>query len=228
MPRVRVDDALIPAVNGPITFDAVLSAMEPVLALGGRIVTAVRFDGVEEPAFREPDVRARPLADDTDVEVETTSPSELAAGALDDAVRLLPGLSTAACGVANQWRLGDVDDAAPALGSLAEGLALLAALVQSADLWAARAGLGASGWLGDDVVGIERAIAAIQTGVADRDWVAAADALEHDLTAALDLWRERLEAGAIQVHAAQSGRSRLHSYGTAPGGTPRRGVRMQD
>ena len=59
MLTVRVDSSLIPGVNAPIPLDALLSAVEPVLGASGRIVTALRINGVEEPAFREADVLAR-------------------------------------------------------------------------------------------------------------------------------------------------------------------------
>ncbi|BCS33501.1 hypothetical protein TBR22_A27280 [Luteitalea sp. TBR-22] len=204
MLTLRVDSTLIPGVNVPITVDAVLSAVEPVLAQGKRIVTAVRINGVDEPAFRESGVLERVLHDADALDVDTTPAGEMAASALGDALRYLPELSQEARGLATTLRGASAQEAGPQLAPLADNLALLAALVHTADLWARQAGLAPTDWLGDDVAEIDR-VAAVLTGAAESaDWVAVADALEHDLTTALASWQVRLAEGRAQLHALQS------------------------
>lgn len=204
MLTLRVDSALIPSVNVPITVDAVLSAIEPVLAQGKRIVTAVRINGVDEPAFREPEVLQRGLQADDTLDVDTTPASEMAASALADAVRYLPELGQEARGLAATLRGADAPEVGRELAQLADNLALLAALVHTADLWARQAGLAGTDWLGDDVGEIDRVAADVTLAAQDGDWVAVADALEHDLTGALASWQARLVNGQAQLQALQS------------------------
>lgn len=195
MLTVRVDSSLIPGVNAPITVDALLSAAEPVLGQSGRIVTAVRINGVDEPAFREPHVSARTLGEADNVDVETRPVGALAEQALDDAVRYLPQIAASARAMAVDLRGPRPADVRPALGNLADNIALLAGLVHTADLWARQAGLAATDWLGDDVAAVEQAAGRLETAAAAEDWSAAAAVLDADLPGALDGWCNRLTAG---------------------------------
>jgi len=56
-----------------------LQALDASASRTGQIVTAVRFDGVEEPAFRAAQAQARRLAAFESVEVETAPPRALVA-----------------------------------------------------------------------------------------------------------------------------------------------------
>jgi len=199
MLTVRVDSVLIPDVFGPIPFDAVLSALEPVLAGEGRIVTGVRINGVEEPAFREADTRARTLADGDEMEMVTATAAALSAGALADAVHFLPEVIGAARTMAWQLRDDDISDVHAGLGSLAESLAMLTALIQCADNRARDGGLARTGWLGEDVSAVETAIEQLGAAAAAGAWQAVADVLELDLAEALEAWRTRLAAGLATV-----------------------------
>lgn len=201
MATLRVDSALIPGVNAPITLDALLSAVEPVLGQTGRIVTALRINGVDQPAFRQPDILDRSLNEIDEIDLDTTPVAVMASYALDDALRYLPELSGEAVAVATALRSPRAGEQRAAIGGLADNLALLAALVHTADLWARQAGLAATGWLEDDVATVERVAASLETATAAQDWVSAADALEYDLTAALGAWQARLAVGRTQVQA---------------------------
>ena len=203
MLELRVDSSLIPGVNAPITVDALLSAIEPVLGGTGRIVTTLRINGVEEPAFREADVLTRELAAVDAVDVDTTPVATMAGTALDDALRFLPDLTAGARTVAADLRTARTDAGQAAVGELADGLALLVALVHTADVWARQAGLAELDWLGEDVAAIERAAGRIEDASAAGDWTAAAAALEVDLAGALDAWRDRLTDGRARLDAIQ-------------------------
>ena len=201
MATIRVDSTLIPGVNAPITLDALLSAVEPVLGQSGRIVTAVRINGVDEPAFRERTILDRDLPAEDEVDLDTTPVAVMASYALDDALHYLPELSAQGVAVAAALRSPHAGNPGAAIGGLADNLALLAALVHTADLWARQAGLAATGWLGEDVATVERVAASLETATAGGDWVSAADVLEYDLTAALGAWQARLAEGRLQVQA---------------------------
>ena len=201
MLRLRVDSSLIPGVIAPIAVDALLSAIEPVLAQSGRIVTAVRINGVVEPAFREPEILTRSLLAADEIDLDTTPVGAMASGALEDAIRFLPELSDEARGVAANLRGTHPEDRRGGIAALADNLALLTALVHTADLWARQAGLAATDWLGDDVAAVERVAASLETAAAAGDWSRAADVLEHNLTTALGAWRERLTEGRAALQA---------------------------
>lgn len=201
MLRLRVDSSLIPGVNAPIPVDALLSAVEPVLTRSGRIVTALRINGVEEPAFREPDVLARTIVADDEIDLDTTPVGVMATQALDDAIRFLPELADSARTVAAGLRGNQPTEQRPGLVGLADNLALLVALVHTGDLWAGQAGLASRDWLGEDVAAVERAAGSLQTAAAAEDWGGAAQALDVQLTAALTAWRERLVGGLSDVQA---------------------------
>ena len=201
MLTLRVDSSLIPGVNAPITVDALLSAIEPVLGDSGRIVTALRIDGVEEPAFREASVLARELSGEARVDVDTTPVAVMARLALDDALRFLPDLAKGSRAVAADLRGPRLDEGRQAIGGLADNLALLVALVQTADIWARQAGLAPTDWLGEDVGAVERVAGLLESAAGAGDWTAAATALDTDLPHALDAWSLRLTAGRADVEA---------------------------
>lgn len=204
MLTLRVDSSLIPGVNAPITVDALLSAVEPVLGPTGRIVTEVRINDVDEPSFRDPHVLVRVLGDDDTLEMATTPVAAMAEHALDDAVRFLPDLAASARTLAVDLRSSQAAEARPALGNLADNLALLAALVHTADMWARQAGLAATDWLGDDVAAVEQAVGTLEQAAGAGEWGTAASALEGALPEALDAWRVRLTAGRAAVQSLQT------------------------
>lgn len=204
MLTVRVDSSLIPGVNAPITVDALLSAVEPVLGQTGRIVTALRINDVDVPSFREPEALTQVLGDADTVDVATAPVALMATYALDDAMRYLPQLSASARAMAGDLRAANAAAARPAIGNLAENLALLAALVHTADMWARQAGLAATDWLGEDVAAVERAVGSLETAAGAEEWASAATALEQDLPAALSAWLDRLTAGRAAVLALQA------------------------
>lgn len=201
MLTVCVDSSFIPGVNAPITVDALLSASEPVLGQKGRIVTAIRINGVDEPAFREPHVLARMLGDADRLDVDTTPVGLLAEQALDEALRFLPEIAASARLMAADLRGPHCADVRPAIGNLADNIALMAGLVHTADLWARQAGLAATDWLGDDVAAVEHAAGRLEAAAAAEDWPLAATALEADLPMALDGWRDRLASGRAALLA---------------------------
>jgi hypothetical protein len=123
----------------------------------------------------------------------------MASRALDDAVRFLPELAGEACGVADGLRGARADEHREAIGGLAENLALLTTLVQAADAWARQAGLPATDWLAEDVAAVHRVAETLGTAADTEDWVAVADVLEYDLTAALGAWRATLTAGRARI-----------------------------
>jgi hypothetical protein len=193
--HIQVDGELFTCPTPTKTFEDILGVVEPALVARARIVTAVRFNGVEEPAFRESDVRGRTLGDDEHIEFGSARPVDIATAALHDAGRLIPAMSAAAAQLALQLlRSDEAADSAAGLGPLAEGLALLLALVQTAEDWANAAGVTHAPWLAAQVETISEAIDVMQAAQRAEDWVTVADALRFDLCPALEAWRAHLAA----------------------------------
>lgn len=192
MPQIHVDGRPFEAAQHAGTFEELLAVLDPAMAAGARIVTAIRVDGVEEPAFREVPVRGRKVAATAHVEVDTEAVEQLAHAALADAVRLMPALATAATDLSRQLTVSDPHTHATTIRELAEGLTLIVTLVQAAEAWADAGRIPRAAWLGDRVTAVAACVDAIATAQQAGDWVSVADALAYDLAPALDGWRSSL------------------------------------
>ena len=123
-----------------------LDVVDREVASSGKIVAAVRFDGVDEPGFREPAVLIRPLDTDLIVEVDTEAPAALLGRMLDEGTASLPALEASARDLANGFRgpSGDRGGAGPrpARRIADEPGGLLAASASAAGYAARRADAG--------------------------------------------------------------------------------------
>jgi len=200
MREIHVDGQPFAAGQGAGTYGELLAVLDPAMAGQSRIVTALRVNGVEEPAFREDAARARTLAPGDRVEVGTRPVQALAHDALADSVRLMPAVAEAATQLGEQLARSAAPDDATALAELAEGLTLLVTLVQAAESWADAARVPRADWLGQHVAEVGRCIDAVNEAQHNGDWVTVADALTYDLAPALEQWRAHL-THALQTFA---------------------------
>jgi hypothetical protein len=178
-------------LNGaPYTIDPALGSWGDLLddvdrniAASGTIVGSVRFDGVDEPGFREPAILIRPLETDLIVEIDTESPAALLGRVLDEAAVSLPALEQSALVVADGFRAADVTSASQGLVQLAESLMNLVALVAAA---AAAAGIPVATLtldgepVGAALANLDAALSPMLEAQAARDYITVADALEFD------------------------------------------------
>lgn len=216
MREIHVDGQPFAAGQGAGTYGELLAVLDPAMAGQSRIVTALRVNGVEEPAFRDEAVLARPLAPGDRVEVGTRPVQGLAHDALADAVRLMPAVSEAATQLGEQLARTAAPDDASALAELAEGLTLLVTLVQAAEAWADAARVPRAAWLGAHVVEVGRCIDTLNDAQRNGDWIAVADALAYDLAPAIDSWHTHL----TQALDAFPGTSTSPVVGGADGHAP--------
>jgi hypothetical protein len=157
----------------------------------GRIVTALRLDGVDEPAFREPQVVDQPAAGFTRVEIESGTPADLAARCLFEAGEALKALAEAADSVAMLYRVGEVDDANRELGAITAGIGTALAITRAASL-----GLGvdlgaqvtSQGTLGDLTAETSHELESLITAQLASDWEGTADLLDAGLSPVLRRW----------------------------------------
>jgi hypothetical protein len=123
--------AFVPATPVP-NWGPLLDAVDRHVAPSGEIVAAVRFDGVDEPGFRDDAVLGLVLGSELIVEIETLPPSDLLGNVLDEASRSLPAVAASARDLAAVLRGAEVDAAARGIGQLAETIANLVQLVAAA------------------------------------------------------------------------------------------------
>jgi hypothetical protein len=165
-----------------------LEVVDRETASTGTIVGVVRFDGVDEPGFREPAVLIRPLESDLIVEIETEVPSALLFRILDEGAASLPELELAAHELAGLFRGVEIDRASQGLAQLAESLMNLVTLV-AASTAAAGARLNTLALDGEPVgpslAAMDVAIGPLLEAHAARDYITVADLLEYDVAPAI-------------------------------------------
>jgi hypothetical protein len=160
-------------------------------------VAAVRFDGVDEPGFRDAAVLGLVLGSELIVEIDTMTPSQLLGGVLDEASRSLPVLAASACGLAGALRGAQVDGAARSLGHLAESLSNLLQLV-AASAAARGVPLDAVETAEGPALPILRALdthlAPLLEAQRAGDWITVADVLEYDVAPMMPRFESVIDA----------------------------------
>jgi hypothetical protein len=170
------------AAAGP--WGELLETIDREAAVSGQIVAAVRFDGVDEPGFREPAILVRPLESDLIVEVDIEPPTMLLARVLDEGSSSLPALESSARELAQRFRGIDVSEASRGLVQLAESLLNLVALLAAS---AAAAGapletLTLNGErVGPTLVALDLALGPLLEAQVAGDWITVADILEYEI-----------------------------------------------
>ena len=195
MTECLVNDVPIPVEIRPETWGELLDTLDQSLGRERRVVTAVRFDGVDEPSFREPAHAVRPLQPVAVVAVDAPEASRLLDDALAAAAGSLPSLADGARVAAAAYRR-DAGDAHPQLASLMAAIQSLVALT-AATAAAARVSRGdgrsADAAAGPACPSVEAAVATLVDRHSQGDWPGVADALEHDLAAAVLDWGQVLD-----------------------------------
>lgn len=120
--------AFLPPAPAP-SWGPLLDAVDSHVAPTGEIVAAVRFDGVDEPGFRDAAVLSLVLGHELIVEIDTLHPRELLGRVLDEASAALPALAASCAELAAVLRGVQVESAVRGLGQLAQSLANLVQLV---------------------------------------------------------------------------------------------------
>ena len=197
MPRTLLDGADVAVPGAVDTWGGLIGHVDARLEGQGRIITDVRFDGIDEPAFRDPAVLARPLGDYAVVEVITGTPASLVERTLDEARLALADLQRAAAAVAGLFRQRRIAEARQGVSEIAGGLSEFVGVVGAtalglqADLSALDAGGTSVSAMIDALGDRVEAIAAAQHA---SDWDAVARLLEDDLRPSLTGWEEALMA----------------------------------
>jgi hypothetical protein len=207
MRRLSVNGIQQPFENLPDYWGKLLERIDRDADLRGEVVTAVRFDDVEQPAFRE-EALACPLTELDSIDVETTARRALIDDALAHGVISCHALATAARDARALLRAGDAAAACRALLEFGEGIRSLVVLVGAV---AAACGTafdsvetkGRS--VSDDVNALIRQLEDVVAAQQADDWLTVADILEYEFEAGLEGWRARFSALRFAVSAVSEG-----------------------
>jgi len=196
--HITVDGGTYDAASGLKNWGELLVALERGEGEGRRVVTAVRFHGVDQPSFREGSALACTLADVAPIDIETATVSELidaSALALRDGVT---ALASFAHEPARAFRLHDIARAQSLLTELIGTFKTMTALA-SVVIDARRSTLSHGNAIADS----ERALEPLRTALeslidatARKDWITAADVLDSQISADLPRWLEAVCAQA--------------------------------
>jgi hypothetical protein len=183
--------------SGLKTWGDVLSQLEPELAEIRHSVTAVRFDGVDQPSFAAPELAEMSLRDLDRIEVETSDRQRLLRSTLGSAGASLPQLTAATCRTATAFRGDDLADAHRQLAGLVDCVRTLTLLTIAS---AAASGttlecLSCGSHSGAYFLGrVAIALDVVSQAQDGQDWPDLADALENELAPALLHWGVVFEA----------------------------------
>ena len=195
MAHYLVNDTLEPGDFSPETWGQVLATLDRTLAAERRVVTAVRFDGVDQPSFRSDDLAAADLSRVARVDIDVEHAAALLVAAVDAAGESLPSLVTGVGMTAAALRTG-ASDGQSQLVTLVTAVQSLVTLTAAAAT-AANLSMGEARGADAAVVaacgGLETALTGLVAHQADGRWTALADALDADLAPAIAGWHDVLE-----------------------------------
>ena len=174
-----------------------MASLDARLAPRRHVVTMVRLDGVEEPAFRDPSLCASRLADFGRIEIETGEPQVLARRSLADAASALEELGSATRAAASQFRLGDIAAAESGIEQVSRSLLMVLRIVAAAGL-ALRRELESPDRHGMSIgaltTDLGSLLATLVDAQRDDDWLRIADILDDELAPVMSRWQRTLAA----------------------------------
>ena len=196
--HITVDGGTHDAAPGLKNWGELLAALERGEGEGRRVVTAVRFRGVDQPSFRARPALGLALADAAPIDIETATVSDL----IDESALALREGVTALASFAHEparaFRLHDIARAQSLLTELIGTFKTMTALA-SVVIDARRSTLSH----GDVIADPERALEPLRTALESlidattrKDWITAADVLDSQISEDLPRWLEAVCAQA--------------------------------
>jgi hypothetical protein len=197
MTRLVLNDAEQSVENVPLYWGELLKGLDEHANERGEVVTAVRFDGVDEPTFRQPALVGRPLGEVRTIELETATPADLLDDALVQGAAAAGTLAAAAGDIGSAFRGTDLGEANQRIVELAEGIRSLIWILGTAAT--ARAvsldDMECNGRaLSTQLAQLTVQLASIVEAQRSEDWLTVADILEYDFQPALQAWQPVFDA----------------------------------
>ena len=195
MATCTVNGATYEARTGLKTWGELLDGLEQGEGAARIVVTGVRFDGVEEPSFREGPMLARGLESSQAIDVETCAVGELVASTITVAREGLGPLADAARETADKFRNRDLAGANQELAELAVTLKTLGNITAAVrDQTMVLSSAGSQGLGTDFFTELGRALESLVEASTSQDWILVADLLEYEMPPLLVRWNELLSS----------------------------------
>jgi hypothetical protein len=188
VPRLQINGEPVGVDPLPLRWEELLQTIDERSHARGHVVTAIRFNGVEESTFRRPDLCNRVVSDADAIDVTTATPGALLSDALDKASMAASTLAATAGTVARALRVGNRRQAAEQIAALGHSLSAVLALVAPV---AAIGGVDpespdqSNRALNLHIDALVQHYESLVQAQQARDWRAAANVLEPQLQAAL-------------------------------------------
>ena len=197
MPEIFVNDTPTSFEPPPQTWGDLLGILDQDASRRGVLLAAARIDGVDIPAFRDPGMTVRRLAEVARVDVETATPAAFVRQCLLDAVASLQQMASAALDLGAVYRGSDVAPGHHRLAALALELRSLPSLVATLQGPLQVKMNTAPQYL--EVLGA--VLGSLVAAQESEDWVTVADVLEYELEPVIRGWEMVLTALANQIAA---------------------------
>jgi len=183
----QVPHAVDPA---PATWGELLEKLDARAADEGRLLSAARFDGVDEPTFRDPGLTSRQLAGIGRIEVETAVPTDFLRACLLDTIEPLQQLAERTQQLAVVYRGQELAPGHAGLTEVAGELQLLTRLIDTltGPLGLDLTAVGGDGDIRPDLASLGATLNALVSAQGSDDWLTVADLLEYELEPAIRRW----------------------------------------
>jgi hypothetical protein len=197
MARVLLGDRECAVDPGLVTWGDLLGHLDQTLSDSGEVVTGARFDGCEEPGFRDARQAERLLSDVGFVEVQACTPVEVLGRTVAEARAAMPEFRAASRRLADDFRGHDMKRANQGLLEFSQGMGVLLAIVQTAGhalqtpLDSLRVGDRTAHAV---LVQFGNHLSGLVSAQETLDWLTVADILEYDVEPALGELASLLEA----------------------------------
>ena len=191
MAIVLVNGDVTGVVHPAKTWGELLDVLDLERAASEDVVTGVRLEGVDTPAFRSSVALAQALAPEAEVYIETTRPADLIRNTLDEAEVVSATIVEAAMCLGGSFRGKDVAGANRALPAFADSLGSLivvtAATAQGADVDLNVVGDGrvSAVQMINNLIAHADVLLKAQSA---HDWNQVADVIEYDIAGAVRRW----------------------------------------
>jgi hypothetical protein len=197
MPEIVIDSLPTTVDSALKRWGELLDAVDRRLSADRRAVTVVRFEGVDQPSYREAELALVALSAAGRIEVESVDLTTLLRDTVHVAESGLAVLTGGSRRVATAFRSADIANANHQLAELLDAVRNLTTLtgaigqVGGCDLATLTCGSGSADRAID---GVASALGGLVRCQQAGNWAAVADGLEFELAPALAGWREVLDA----------------------------------
>jgi hypothetical protein len=187
------------AMDGLNTWGQLLETLEQGEGQDRPVVTAVRFNGVDQPSFREQDLLNQTLEAAGPIDVDTCLAQALITDAVESGLNSLGALLEAAQQTADAFRSHDIADAN---GRLVEVVDTLHALAQLTAMVLQSGGTEQESRVSEAsavMARLRQNLEWLVSAAENQDWISAADVLEYDIVELIPKWQAVLMATASAV-----------------------------